>query len=150
MDIAITLLSILHILVGLLLILIVLWQRPRQEGLGAAFGSGMTDQMFGAQTTNVLQKGTIFLALVFFVNTILIATLMASKSKSGRDSALFDEAVAAPPGVEEVVEEEIPAGGALVPDETDAEESEDEGDAADVPEREEDSDRDSSEEESES
>ncbi len=150
MDIAITLLSILHALVGLLLILIILWQRPRQEGLGAAFGSGMTDQMFGAQTTNVLQKGTIFLALVFFVNTILIATLMASKSKSGRDSALFDEVAVPPPGVEEVVEEEIPAGGALVPDDTDAEESGDEGDAADVPEREEDSDRDSSEEESES
>lgn len=126
MDIAITLLSILHVLVGLLLILIVLWQRPRQEGLGAAFGSGMTDQMFGAQTTNVLQKGTIFLALVFFVNTILIATLMASKSKTGRDSALFEEAAAALPGVEEVVEEEKIIIDDLVPEEADAEDSSEE------------------------
>lgn len=148
MDIAITLLSILHVLVGLLLILIVLWQRPRQEGLGAAFGSGMTDQMFGAQTTNVLQKGTIFLALVFFVNTILIATLMASKSKSGRDSALFEEAAAAPPGVEEVVGDEIPLEGALVPDEGDGEGSADED--TDVPEQDEVSDGDSTEDESES
>ena len=42
-----------------LLLLVVLMQRPKQEGLGAAFGSQMTDQVFGAQTTDVLKKATV-------------------------------------------------------------------------------------------
>ena len=43
-------------IVCLLMIFAVLMQRPKQEGLGAAFGGGITDQVWGAQTTNVLQK----------------------------------------------------------------------------------------------
>ena len=43
-------------IICLLMVLIILMQRPKQEGLGAAFGGGVTDQMFGAQTSNVLQK----------------------------------------------------------------------------------------------
>ena len=58
MNILINLLLIAFVVVSCLLILVVLMQRPKQEGLGAAFGSGMTDQMFGAKTTDVLQKGT--------------------------------------------------------------------------------------------
>ena len=48
MNILINLLLIAFVVVSCLLILVVLMQRPKQEGLGAAFGSGMTDQMFGA------------------------------------------------------------------------------------------------------
>jgi len=115
MEIAITLLSILHVLVALLLILIVLWQRPRQEGLGVAFGSGMTDQMFGAQTTNVLQKGTVYLAVFFFLNTILIASLMASRTKSAGTSALLDEAAATSTQVEQVPAVVDPGAGIEIP-----------------------------------
>ena len=50
-TIIINLLLVAFVVVSRLLILVVLMQRPKQEGLGAAFGSGMTDQMFGAQTT---------------------------------------------------------------------------------------------------
>ena len=39
MNLVITLLTILEVIVCLLLSLLVLMQRPRQEGLGAAFGS---------------------------------------------------------------------------------------------------------------
>ena len=46
-------------IVCLLMIFAVLMQRPKQEGLGAAFGGGITDQVWGAQTTNVLQKFTV-------------------------------------------------------------------------------------------
>ncbi len=58
MSILINLLLVAFVAVSVLLILVVLMQRPKQEGLGAAFGSGMTDQLYGAQTTNVLQTGT--------------------------------------------------------------------------------------------
>ncbi|MEY4485446.1 MAG: preprotein translocase subunit SecG [Verrucomicrobiota bacterium] len=80
-------------LVCLLLILIVLMQRPRQEGLGAAFGSGMTDQMFGAQTTNVLQKGTTWLGICYFLLTFILAILVAHQdSKKSNLPKLVDEA----------------------------------------------------------
>ncbi len=64
MDYLIGFLLVLQVLICLLLILIVLMQRPRQEGLGAAFGSGTMDQAFGAQTTNVLQKSTTWLGIL--------------------------------------------------------------------------------------
>ena len=65
----------------LLLVLLVLMQRPKQEGLGAAFGASTTDQLFGARTTNVLQKGTVYMASLFFVLTLTLAILMQQKNK---------------------------------------------------------------------
>ncbi len=93
MDILIGFLMVLETLVCLLLILIVLMQRPRQEGLGAAFGSGMTDQMFGAQTTNVLQKGTTWLGIIFFILTFCLAILVAHQdTRKASLPKLVDEA----------------------------------------------------------
>ena len=77
MSIFIGFLMVLTVIVCLLLVLIVLMQRPRQEGLGAAFGSGMMDSLAGAQTTNVLQKGTAWLGGTMFLLTFLLAVLMA-------------------------------------------------------------------------
>ena len=70
LTISINLLLVIHVIVCLLLALVVLMQRPKQEGLGAAFGGGLTDQAFGAQTTSVLQKGTVYLGTLFFVITL--------------------------------------------------------------------------------
>lgn len=81
LSISITLLLIVFVIVCLLMSLLILMQRPKQEGLGAAFGSGMTDQMFGARTTNVLQRGTVYLASAFFLLTITLAILFARKNE---------------------------------------------------------------------
>ena len=70
-------------IVCLLMIFAVLMQRPKQEGLGAAFGGGITDQVWGAQTTNVLQKATVILAITFFVITLILSVLVAKKQKHG-------------------------------------------------------------------
>lgn len=75
MSILINILTVFEVIVCILLSLLVLMQRPRQEGLGAAFGSGMTDQMFGAQTTNVLQRGSVYLGVALFILTFLLAIL---------------------------------------------------------------------------
>ncbi len=88
MSILITLLTIVEVLICLLLILIIMMQRPRQEGLGASFGSGVMDQIAGVQTTNVLQKGTAWLAGAMFVTTILLAALVAKKDP--KTKAVFD------------------------------------------------------------
>ena len=70
-------------IVCLLMIFAVLMQRPKQEGLGAAFGGGITDQVWGAQTTNVLQKATVILAITFFVITLILSVLVAKKQEHG-------------------------------------------------------------------
>jgi preprotein translocase subunit SecG len=85
LSIIINFLLAIHVLVALLLVLVVLMQRPKNEGLGAAFGGGMTDNMFGAQTTNVLQTFTRNLGIVFFVLAVTLSVLYAKQSGTVSD-----------------------------------------------------------------
>lgn len=89
-------LTVVEVLVCLLLILIVLMQRPRQEGLGASFGDSMTSQVWGAQTTNVLQKFTVYLAVLLFALTLALAVLTA-REQAPEKSKLFGDKPAEPP-----------------------------------------------------
>ncbi len=82
LPIVINLLLAIHIIVWLLIILVVLMQRPKSEGLGAAFGGGVTENIFGAQTTNVLTKITGWLATLFFVLTFVLSILYAHKGNT--------------------------------------------------------------------
>jgi len=82
LNLSITLLLVVFVVVCLLMGLLVLMQRPKQEGLGAAFGGGMTDQVFGARTTDVLQKGTIYLGSLFFILAFTLAILLSKQDKS--------------------------------------------------------------------
>jgi preprotein translocase subunit SecG len=83
MSILITILLGLWMLVALLMMLVILMQRPKSEGLGAAFGGAMTENLFGAQTTNVLVKFTAWLAGIFFVITFGLSVLYAHRSMGG-------------------------------------------------------------------
>jgi preprotein translocase subunit SecG len=83
LKIAINLLLIIHVIVSLLMILVVLMQRPKSEGLGAAFGGGLTDNLFGAQTTNALQSITRWLAGLFFALTLTLAVLYSKQATDG-------------------------------------------------------------------
>ena len=83
MNILIGILLGIDVLVVLLMILVILMQRPKSEGLGAAFGGGVTENIFGAQTTNVLVKFTGWLAGIFFVVTFLLTILYARSSVGG-------------------------------------------------------------------
>ena len=84
------LLSILAI-VCILLTLVVLMQRPKNEGLGAAFGSSMTENIFGAQTATVLTKATVYLGCIFFGVTLLLTVLTARQSMERRVGVLENE-----------------------------------------------------------
>lgn len=94
MSVFLPILTVIHIFVCLLLALVVLMQRPRSEGLGAAFGGGMTDNMFGAQTTNVLAKFTTWLAGAFFAITLLLSMITA-RTSSGK-TAIQESLLSAP------------------------------------------------------
>jgi preprotein translocase subunit SecG len=82
-SIFIGLLTVILVAVCLLLVLLVLMQRPKQEGLGAALGGDTMQSALGAQTTNVLQKGTVYLAIVFFITTSALSMLVSHKQNSG-------------------------------------------------------------------
>ena len=89
MSILINVLLTIWSIVALLMVLVVLMQRPKSEGLGAAFGGAVTENIFGAQTTNVLVKFTGWLAGIFFVLTFCLSILYARKTSG--DSALRRE-----------------------------------------------------------
>jgi preprotein translocase subunit SecG len=72
---------VIFVFVCILMVLLILMQRPKQEGLGAAFGAGVTDQVFGARTTNVLQRGTVYLASAFFLISLALAVLIGVQNK---------------------------------------------------------------------
>src|SRR5215475_10960101 len=80
MQILINCLLAIYVLIALLMVLIILMQRPKSEGLGAAFGGGVTENIFGAQTTNVLVKFTTWLAAIFFALTFALSVLYAHHS----------------------------------------------------------------------
>jgi preprotein translocase subunit SecG len=61
---------------------VILMQRPKSEGLGAAFGGGVTENIFGAQTTNVLTTATTWLASIFFGIVLLLSVLYAHRDTS--------------------------------------------------------------------
>lgn len=81
LNITVDLLLVVFVIVCLLMALLILMQRPKQEGLGAAFGGGVTDQVFGARTTNVLQKGTVYLGSMFFILALTLAILIGKQTK---------------------------------------------------------------------
>jgi preprotein translocase subunit SecG len=80
MNLLINLCLVLFVIVATLMVLVILMQRPKSEGLGAAFGSGVTENIFGAQTTNVLVKFTTWLTGIFFGLTFALSVLYAHQS----------------------------------------------------------------------
>ena len=121
LSISINLLLVVFIIVCLLMTLIILMQRPKQEGLGAAFGAGVTDQVFGARTTNVLQRGTVYLGSAFFILSLTLAILIG-KQNSHKTLVAPKKAVAAQqskpaeaPAAPKSLTDELPVESAPVP-----------------------------------
>jgi len=96
MSLLINVCLVLFVLVASLMVLVILMQRPKSEGLGAAFGGGVTENIFGAQTTNVLVKFTTWLAGIFFALTFALSVLYSHHSVAS--SAFRRELMKAQPG----------------------------------------------------
>lgn len=86
MNLLINLALVFFVLVALLMVLVILMQRPKSEGLGAAFGGAVTENIFGAQTTNVLVKFTTWLAGIFFALTFGLSVLYAHRGTGGESA----------------------------------------------------------------
>jgi len=83
MTIMIWILTAVHVIVALVLVGIVLMQKSQDQGVGAAFGSGVTDSVFGAGTTTALVRMTIWCACIMLGTTLLLAVL---HSRRGTES----------------------------------------------------------------
>jgi preprotein translocase subunit SecG len=80
--------------------------------------------LFGARTTNVLQKGTVYLAVLFFILTLTLAILVQKKNKISslaKAPAIAEEA-AAPEEKPKSLSEELPIEATPAPAEKPAEE----------------------------
>ncbi len=75
-------LTLLHILVSLSLILIVLLQAGKGADIGAAFGAGSSQTMFGSRgAATFLQKATAVAAITFMLTSMAL-TYASNKSRS--------------------------------------------------------------------
>ncbi len=73
-KVMITAIAILHIIICIALVLIVLLQTGRGSEIGAAFGSGSSQTLFGSSgTSSFMTKLTTVTVVVFMVTSLLLA-----------------------------------------------------------------------------
>jgi preprotein translocase subunit SecG len=82
MSILIGILTAIHVLVALFLIVLVLMQKSSEQGIGAAFGGGMTETVFGAGTTSALVRMTIWCAGLLLATTLILAVLHSHRGRT--------------------------------------------------------------------
>jgi preprotein translocase subunit SecG len=74
-----TLLDIVHIAVCAFLMLVVLLQQGKGGGMGAAFGGGATQQVFGGRGAgNILTRATAVCAGIFMLTSVSLAWVSSS------------------------------------------------------------------------
>jgi preprotein translocase subunit SecG len=97
------LLLVIHVIACSGLILIVLLQAGKGASLGAAFGGGSSQTLFGAQSATLIGKATWVLAAAFMCTSLLLAMISPwEKSGSGSESKILqEEPIASPPLGEE-------------------------------------------------
>jgi preprotein translocase subunit SecG len=93
-----------HILVSVLMIMIILLQTGKGAEIGAAFGGGYSQTLFGsAGPVGFLNKLTTVIAVVFMLTSLFLAFLAShpTPTKSLVDEAPQQEVPAVPPPVQE-------------------------------------------------
>ena len=105
MPILIGFLYVVEVLVCILLAMVVMLQKPKEGGLGGAFGGGMLEASLGADAGNVLIRTTAILGAIFLLNTLVLARLTStvhSRSLMAREAEPAAETAPALPGAPEL------------------------------------------------
>jgi len=103
-------LTFIEVVTALLLIGIILIQQSKSGGGLGAVGGGMAETVLGASAGNVLTKGTVWLTVVFFSVTLLVAVITGRANLGGSvgdsmKSGVPEQAEVATPGGEDGVAE---------------------------------------------
>lgn len=80
MEVVKIILYVVEVVVCLLLGLVVMIQKPKEGGLGGAFGGGALEGTLGADAGNILVKATAILGTLLILNTIGLAFLTSTPS----------------------------------------------------------------------
>ena len=105
MSILIGFLYVVEVLVCILLAMVVMLQKPKEGGLGGAFGGGMLEASLGADAGNVLIRTTAILGAIFLLNTLVLArrtSTVHSRSLMAREAEPAAELPAVPEAAPEV------------------------------------------------
>jgi preprotein translocase subunit SecG len=93
---AITILLIVYVIDCAFMGLVIMMQRSKQEGLGAAFGGGFTESVWGAQTSQVLVKATVWATIIFFVLSICLARLYSYRGSLNEKGSVVQQELSKP------------------------------------------------------
>lgn len=100
-------LIVVYLIVAICLIGLVLIQQGKGADMGASFGAGSSATIFGSGGAgNALTKATTWLAIAFFVISLVLGNLTANRVKSGAE---FDD-LSIP--VEQSIPADVPANNA--------------------------------------
>ncbi len=87
-----TLLDIVHISVCLFLMLVVLLQQGKGGGMGAAFGGGATQQVFGGRGAgNLLTRATAICAGIFMLTSVSLAYVSSSGDRDLKERIVQEQ-----------------------------------------------------------
>jgi preprotein translocase subunit SecG len=87
-----TLLDIVHIFVCAFLMLVVLLQQGKGGGMGAAFGGGATQQVFGGRGAgNILTRATAVCAGIFMLTSVSLAYVSSSGDRDLKARIVEDQ-----------------------------------------------------------
>ncbi|MCP5144311.1 MAG: preprotein translocase subunit SecG [Gammaproteobacteria bacterium] len=80
----ITILLVVHLLLGVAMIGVILLQRGQGATAGAAFGSGASSTVFGARgSASLLTRVTSILAMLFIANSLALARIYGNVANEG-------------------------------------------------------------------
>ncbi|MDU0355454.1 preprotein translocase subunit SecG [Paraglaciecola aquimarina] len=104
-------LIIVYLIVAIMLIGFVLIQQGKGADMGASFGSGGSNTVFGSGGSgNFLTRTTAILATLFFVISLILGNQTADKEKGTDDFQNIEV-----PVVEQAIETDVPAALSEVP-----------------------------------
>jgi preprotein translocase subunit SecG len=98
---------VVHLLVALAIIGLIMLQQGKGADMGASFGAGASQTLFGSDGSgNVLTRATSWLVVLFFATSFGLALLANQKSQPVDDLGLIIPEQL--PVVEQAIEEELP------------------------------------------
>lgn len=77
---------LIHVLIAIALVMLILLQQGRGASMGAAFGSGASNTVFGSQGSgSFLIKITALLGFAFFSTSLILGYIAAHTAKHGTE-----------------------------------------------------------------
>ncbi len=93
-------LLVLHLVIAVAIVILVLLQQGKGSDMGAAFGGGSSQSLFGARgAANFLSRSTSLLVAMFFLSSMTLAYIYTHQSRSTR---IVTDSVVAPQSGEDI------------------------------------------------